>query len=95
MNPKRRWNAVLRSIVLVLELLACAAPILVQTGAQEANNGQHQRAYNPYPPGILPSNLSSEIARVLREVDVIESRALARWHALKSLCENLGLTGRG
>jgi cytochrome c peroxidase len=39
--------------------------------------------YNPYPPGILPSNLSSEIARVIREVDVIESRALARWHALK------------
>src|SRR5438128_2349894 len=39
--------------------------------------------YNPYPPGILPSNLSSEISRVLREVDVIESRALARWHALQ------------
>src|SRR5438552_2386878 len=39
--------------------------------------------YNPYPPGILPSNLSSEIARVTREVAVIESRALARWHALK------------
>src|SRR5229473_7146501 len=39
--------------------------------------------YNPYPAGILPSNLSSEISRVIREVDVIESRALARWHALK------------
>ncbi len=38
--------------------------------------------YNPYPPGILPSNLSSEIARVVREVDVIEKRALSRWHAL-------------
>jgi cytochrome c peroxidase len=39
--------------------------------------------YNPYPPGILPSDLNSETARVDREVDVIESRALARWHALK------------
>ena len=39
--------------------------------------------YNPYSPDILPSNLSSEISRVIREVDVIESRALARWHALK------------
>ena len=39
-------------------------------------------AYDPYPAGILPSNLNSEIARVLREVDVIEGRALARWHAL-------------
>jgi cytochrome c peroxidase len=39
--------------------------------------------YNPYPPSILPSNLSSEVSRVLREVNVIEGRALARWHALK------------
>ena len=27
--------------------------------------------YNPYPPGILPDDLVSEIDRVLREVDVI------------------------
>ena len=27
--------------------------------------------YNPYPPGILPSDLSSETARVHREVDLI------------------------
>jgi len=39
--------------------------------------------YNPYPPGILPSNLDSEIARVEREVDVIEGRAVDRWHALQ------------
>src|SRR6266851_3431301 len=39
--------------------------------------------YNPYPAGILPSDLNSELARVLREVDVIENRALAEWHALK------------
>src|SRR6202030_272691 len=38
--------------------------------------------YNPYPPGILPANLNSEIARVLTEVDFIESRAIARWQAL-------------
>src|SRR5437016_1388425 len=38
--------------------------------------------YNPYPPGILPANLSSEIARVLAEVDFIESRAIGRWQAL-------------
>jgi cytochrome c peroxidase len=38
--------------------------------------------YNPYPPGILPPDLESEVARVLREVDVIEARALQRWHAL-------------
>jgi cytochrome c peroxidase len=38
--------------------------------------------YNPYPVGILPADLNSELARVAREVDVIEARALARWHAL-------------
>src|SRR5438445_9028897 len=38
--------------------------------------------YNPYPPGILPPNLNSEIKRVLREIDFIEARAIARWKAL-------------
>src|ERR1700738_4880995 len=38
--------------------------------------------YNPYPPGILPANLNSEIARVLREIDVIEGRAIERWQSL-------------
>src|ERR1700761_4631929 len=38
--------------------------------------------YNPYPPGILPSDLSSEITRLQREVDLIEGRALARWKGL-------------
>ena len=38
--------------------------------------------YNPYPPGILPDDIESELARVLREIDVIEARAIARWRAL-------------
>src|SRR5260221_2738296 len=38
--------------------------------------------YNPYPSGILPADLDSEIARVLREIDVIEGRAIERWHSL-------------
>src|SRR5438477_4306896 len=38
--------------------------------------------YNPYPPGILPSNLNAELARVLAEVDFVEARAVARWKAL-------------
>jgi cytochrome c peroxidase len=39
-------------------------------------------AYNPYPRGILPADLNSEIARVLREVDNIEAEALAQLRAL-------------
>jgi cytochrome c peroxidase len=38
--------------------------------------------YNPYPPGILPSDINSELARVLREIDGIENEALAQWMAL-------------
>ena len=38
--------------------------------------------YNPYPPGILPADLNAEIARVLREIGVIEERAIERWHRL-------------
>ncbi len=40
------------------------------------------QVYNPYPPGILPADLNAEIARVLREVDVNEERAIDRWHRL-------------
>src|SRR6267143_2142135 len=38
--------------------------------------------YDPYPPGILPDDLNAEIARVLREIDSIENRAIQRWHNL-------------
>jgi cytochrome c peroxidase len=38
--------------------------------------------YNPYPPGILPADIESELARVLREVDTIEARAIQRFKAL-------------
>jgi cytochrome c peroxidase len=38
--------------------------------------------YNPYPPGILPPNLDSEIARVQQEVTSIENEAIQQWHQL-------------
>ena len=55
------------------------------TRAKDTGDKPHQQSlpdYNPYPPGIIPADLESEIARVLREVDFIENRALARWRAL-------------
>ena len=39
-------------------------------------------AYNPYPPGILPADLLSEIHRVQREIRFIENEAIGEWHAL-------------
>src|ERR1700738_1632360 len=38
--------------------------------------------YNPYPPGILPSDLTSELLRVQGEVAFIESEAINQWHAI-------------
>src|SRR5260370_25425656 len=84
MREERRWITLfILCEGVIVGVLICTGLISVQAGAQQADNDQNLRVYNPYPPGILPSDLSSEIARVLREVDVIESRALARWHALQ------------
>jgi cytochrome c peroxidase len=81
MSQKHPRIAVLTlSPVAIIALLICCRPI--PSRAQHEDNDQPAPAYSPYPPGILPSNLSSEVARVLREADVIENRALARWHAL-------------
>jgi len=58
---------------------------LIALGYAVITNGQQNSSpavYNPYPPGILPPDLDSEIARVLREVDVIEDRAIERWRSL-------------
>jgi hypothetical protein len=54
-----------------------------KVSAQSNGSAPSVPIYNPYPPGILPPDLSSEIARVLREVDFVESRAITRWHHLK------------
>src|SRR5258708_22602835 len=82
---KRRLTA------LVILCAVVAATLLVSTQFMSAQNGAGQGRkegppppplYNPYPPGILPADLESEIARVLREIDVIEARAIERWHSL-------------
>jgi cytochrome c peroxidase len=38
--------------------------------------------YNPYPTGILPADITTELARVEREVDFIEAEAVTQWKAL-------------
>src|SRR6201993_2623980 len=48
----------------------------------QSEDAPSSRVYNPYPPGILPSDLHPEIERVLREIQVVENRALGRWRAL-------------
>ena len=56
--------------------------VSAQTETTEDATALATPVYNPYPPGILPPDLNAEINRVLREIDVIEERAIERWHNL-------------
>ena len=82
-----------RMIGLVVLCVGVAAILLMSTRLTSAQNGAASKSrwadreqpptiYNPYPPGILPSDLESEIDRVRREVKFIENEALAQAHAL-------------
>ncbi len=73
-------------VTVVAALLISSQTVLVS--AQNHGHGKGNREepppppYNPYPFGILPADLDSEIARVLREVDNIEFETLAQLQTL-------------
>jgi cytochrome c peroxidase len=86
MRERRMIGLVILCAGVAVILLMCTRLTSAQNGAapksQWAGHEQQPTVYNPYPPGILPSDLDSEIARVLREVDFIENEALAQLRAL-------------
>jgi cytochrome c peroxidase len=57
--------------------------VSIDVRAQSRGSSETAPIYNPYPSGILPADADAELARVLREADVVEGRALARWHSLQ------------
>src|ERR1700692_1968259 len=61
-------------------------PAPAQSPSKSANEDAGHKSippiYNPYPPGILPSDLESEIARVRREVRGIFNQGVNEWRAL-------------
>jgi cytochrome c peroxidase len=64
---------------------ACATVVAAMTLTHHIVHGQSQppaSIYNPYPTGILPSDITTELARVEREVDFIEQEAITQWKAL-------------
>jgi cytochrome c peroxidase len=65
---------------IAVALLISAWLMSAQNGAQEAKAAPAVTPpiYNPYPPGILPPDLDSEILRVLREVAFIENEAIGQ-----------------
>src|SRR5882762_3052043 len=87
---KRRKLIALSAVFVtaIATLLISSQSVLVsaQNASAGAQKGDREEPpppfYNPYPPGILPTDLNSEIARVLREVDNIEFEALAQLRAL-------------
>jgi hypothetical protein len=81
-----------RLIAVMMVCAGGASTLLISTRLTSAQKDEPDKTpsiYNPYPPGILPANLNSEIARVLREVDFIEGEALARLCTLTSLIVQL------
>src|SRR5437899_11632204 len=70
-----------RMLTIISVVVLCAVALCMSLTGPKVS-AQSAAVYNPYPPGILPSNLSAEIARVLAELDFIEARAIARWQAL-------------
>src|SRR6202795_5023158 len=73
----------MRRIILMLASVVCLVvlgSVLISRdiSAQDVADS----VYFPYPPGIIPPDLVPEIARVNREVKLIEAEALAKWHAL-------------
>src|SRR5260221_6089029 len=67
-------------------LLVTVCTVVSGTGGTSGEqNPPPAQVYNPYPPGILPADLESEIERVRREVRGIETDALAQFRALPPL----------
>src|SRR5437870_5791267 len=75
----------MKRIILLITSAVCSAvllSLLISPGAAKETPKPPPTAYNPYPPGILPDDLDSEIARVQSEVNFIENEALTASHAL-------------
>jgi len=76
-----------RTLPIILVVVLCVVALCMslagrKVSAQDAS-APSPSIYNPYPPGILPTDINSELARVLREVNFIEAEAIGQWHALK------------
>jgi cytochrome c peroxidase len=83
-------TSVFTTVSATLAIVALGCLVVSQTVSAQQENAEATgkrpppppNVYNPYPPGILPPDLVSEINRVLREVDVIENRAIERWQSI-------------
>ena len=63
-------------------LIVCAAVVLLLLVATQLKSQSGASPYNPYPPGVLPSDINSELARVQREITGIFNAYLTESKAL-------------
>jgi cytochrome c peroxidase len=73
---RRALTAFVRTFVVLM------LAVVVPPQAVPAPKESPPTPYNPYPAGILPADLDSEIARVRREINGIFEQALAEFRAL-------------
>ena len=69
------------SILVLCTVALCILLATRKVSGQSADTQISAQVYDPYPPGILPSDLNPEIERVRRELRVLEgasSRTMAR-----------------
>ena len=83
MDINRGRLAVLIAIFVLCMIALCVTLTARKVSGQNADAQIPAQVYDPYPPGILPSDLNAEIGRVRRELRVLEGRALERWHGLQ------------
>src|SRR5260370_24934551 len=74
---------IILSIFVLCTVALCMTLAARKVSGQSADAQTSAQVYNPYQPGILPSDLNPEIERVRRELRVIEGQALPRCHTLK------------
>jgi cytochrome c peroxidase len=71
-----------RRLTIISVAVLCVMSVAARKASAQNAPSPPEPIYNPYPPGILPSDLDSELARVLREVNSVEAEAITQWHAL-------------
>src|SRR5882724_10508213 len=78
------WRLVAAACATVLGILTVSHVLSAQDGnaTTKKKPPPPPEIYFPYPPGLIPADLESEIQRVNDEIDKIFDEALAEWKAL-------------
>jgi cytochrome c peroxidase len=74
-----------RGLIALICVFAFASVTSAYSASPNSKPTPAPTAYNPYPPGILPPNLDSEIMRVQNEIQGIENEAITEWESLPPL----------